>query len=168
MVFLKKIYKNKFSYFCLTFLIIGFGIGIFVSNYQNNNQSNQALNIQDDSEFHIGGYKLINPLLECRNAQYQGIREYRDLENRLTQFIQDKKSSGELIQGSVYFRDLNNGPWFGVDEKTDFAPSSLLKLPVMMAYYKIAEDNPAILSKKILFDKILDGVIQQQIKGIDN
>lgn len=159
------LFKSRTFYLCLVIFLLGAGVGFFVSNYQNNNESNQALNIEDDSEFHTGGYKFINPLLECKNAEYQGAKEYGELENRLTQFIQDKKSSGELIQGSVYFRDLNNGPWFGVNEKADFAPSSLLKLPVMMAYYKIAEDDPSILSKEILFDKMPDGVIQQQIKG---
>lgn len=164
--------KNKSFILCLIFLILGFIAGFMASSFfsllHNSSGNSNLSNLINDSEFHTGGYKFINPLLECRNSEYQGVREYNDLENRLTQYIQSKTTSGDLSEGAIYFRDLSNGPWFGVNEKADFAPSSLLKLPVMMAYYAQADDDPGILSKKILFDKMPEGVIQQEIKGKEN
>ncbi|MBU0598041.1 class A beta-lactamase-related serine hydrolase, partial [Patescibacteria group bacterium] len=52
---------------------------------------------------------------------------------------------------SVYFRDLNNGPWFGINEKENFAPASLLKTPLMITYYKKEEANPGYLNNKLEF-----------------
>lgn len=65
---------------------------------------------------------------------------------------------------AVYYRDLNNGPWFGISENTDFAPSSLLKVPVMMAYFREAESNPAILEQKIKYSTQIAGVIPQNFE----
>lgn len=54
---------------------------------------------------------------------------------------------------SVYFRDLNNGPAFGIKEEESFLPASLLKVPVMMAYYSLAEKDQNILQKEVVFEK---------------
>lgn len=54
---------------------------------------------------------------------------------------------------SVYFRDLNNGPWLSVNSQNIFDGASLLKVPTMIAYLKNAENNKAILYKKIKYDK---------------
>ncbi len=52
---------------------------------------------------------------------------------------------------AVYFRDLNNGPWFGINETERFYPASLLKVPLAMSYYFFAQTNPDILTQEIAF-----------------
>lgn len=99
------------------------------------------------------GYQFINPLLECETSQ-QMDSKYIPFENNTKDRIQN-----EIIEThpnvflAVYFRNLNNGPWFGINHNADFAPASLLKVPLMMAYYKYAESDPEILKKQITFDK---------------
>ena len=51
---------------------------------------------------------------------------------------------------SVYFRDLNNGNWFGIREHDKFSPKTLLKVPLMIAYFKWAESNPLVLRKTLI------------------
>lgn len=99
------------------------------------------------------GYKYINPLLEC---EYSSQIQDKDLESlkysaakEIDKILKDKKV--DLI--SVYFRDLNNGPWFGINENEDFAPASLLKVPTMMAIYKIAEDDPRIFGLETVYEE---------------
>ncbi len=111
-------------------------------------------------ENRLGGFKFINPLLECNVDQSIGGREYKQLEKKLTDFLEESKRLGQISDASVYFRSLNNGPWFGVNEKADFSPASLLKLPVMMAYYKEAEHDLSLLNEDILFDG--DGIVLEQ------
>lgn len=130
--------------FAVLLLCSGFGVGILLSNVL----------VSDDSqsqETHLGGYKLINPLLFCNQQEGVGSSEYRQLEGNIEEFILSQIEKGAISHASVYFRDLNNGPWFGVSEEEAFSPSSLLKLPVLMAYYKEAEINPAILSQKVRY-----------------
>jgi beta-lactamase class A len=95
------------------------------------------------------GYRFINPLLECENASFENRANLAELQNKLEERINEGKNKSEVRQVSVYFRDLNNGPWFGINENEKFSPASLIKVPVMIAYFKLAETNPEILDKQI-------------------
>lgn len=161
MALLKRILKNKFLYLILGSLILGVLIGALVTNYYSSLRPLNTL-----LEFHAGGYKLINPLYECNNQETYGVMEFSDLENSLNDYINKITSKNSVTAVSVYFRDLNNGPWFGINEKADFAPSSLLKLPVMIAYFSKAQSDPSILSQKIKYDKEPEGLIPQNFKPL--
>lgn len=96
-----------------------------------------------------GSYTFINPLLECEvngaNSQQKYIPFEKELKNSINTTILDKNPN---IHVSIYFRNLNNGPWFWINEREDFAPASLMKIPVSIAYLKLAESDPSILNKE--------------------
>jgi len=69
---------------------------------------------------------------------------------KIDELMKRYTDAGLLQDGSVYFRDLNNGMWFGINEGVFYRPASMLKVPVMIAYFKLAESTPAILAKKYL------------------
>lgn len=106
-------------------------------------------------EKHAGQYQYINPLLECEGSEDLISRELKLFQDKVEELIEERSRKGEIRNASVYFRDLNNGPWFGIDEDRRFTPGSLLKIPVMLGYLKEAETNPAILKVKIRFDRKL-------------
>jgi len=95
-------------------------------------------------------YKLINPLLECNMIENVSNKKINSIKSLVQTFIEESKSSLDFI--SVYFRDLNNGPWFGLNEKETFMPGSLLKVPLMFSVFKIAELNPEILKQRFFYD----------------
>ena len=64
--------------------------------------------------------------------------------------VETYKSQNKASHISIYFRDLTNGPWIGIDENTLFTPASLLKLPPLMTYYKMAETKPDVLREEVL------------------
>jgi beta-lactamase class A len=98
-----------------------------------------------------GGYRFINPLLECEISSNPLLqREITPFRQKVELLVGDIISRGLAREVSVYWRDLNNGPWFGINENEGFAPASLLKVPVMIAALKKAEDDPAFLSRRIL------------------
>jgi beta-lactamase class A len=97
-----------------------------------------------------GNYQLISPLVECEpdSSQLTLLAPLKQqIQNQISQLT--KNNSLELI--SVYFRDLNNGPWFGVNQDELFSPASLIKVPIMMAYFKMAESDPTVLSNKLVY-----------------
>src|SRR6185437_5576689 len=53
---------------------------------------------------------------------------------------------------------LRSARWFDINPDNTYAPASLLKVFVMMAYYKEADDfdNPALLQKQIAFEASKD------------
>jgi beta-lactamase class A len=99
------------------------------------------------------GYEYINPLLECEGAE-ESFVELTPFKNKIQGYIETTTRNTRGIDlVSVYFRDLNNGPWFGINEKENFSPASLLKVPLMIAYFKQAEEDPEILKKFLVFER---------------
>jgi beta-lactamase class A len=130
------------------FLFVGMAIGIYFDRtYIPSGFS------KDSEEIRLKGYKYISPLLECNDNQNSGNAEYKPSKEEIINLIDNLISNKTITEASVYYRDLNNGPWFGINEKELFTPASLGKLPVMIAFYKWAESDPSILNKKLKFEK---------------
>lgn len=70
---------------------------------------------------------------------------YAVLRQRLVDYIEEQKAKGVLKDAGLYFRDLEDGPHFGVNEYTNFAAASLLKLPIVIQYLSLAEQDPELL-----------------------
>jgi beta-lactamase class A len=139
----------KLQNFCV--LIVVFLTGLFIGKhfFALKNKREHHENKREFSEIRDGQYSFINPLLECSVASdaFVELKPFKDkvndeaeknIKNKLASFV------------SVYFRDLNNGPWFGINETEKFFPASLMKVPVMMAYFKIAENSPEILNRQLV------------------
>ncbi len=97
----------------------------------------------------VGEHQFINPLLECEVAEGSIDARKENFRDDLAQYINLLKQERGVSDVAIYFRDLNNGPTFGVDDQKEFFPASLLKVPVMMAYYHLAEQNPDVLRMEI-------------------
>ena len=106
----------------------------------------------EHAEKREGGYTFINPLLECNPAP-GSIRfwEYRRVQQEIENYLGDAVRRKQLMLGSVYFRDLNSGPSFGVNSREQFSPASMLKVPLMIACLKMAESRPAYLKKRLIY-----------------
>jgi beta-lactamase class A len=78
-------------------------------------------------------------------------RELPPFRYKIKTLIDEKIKKNEVKAASVYFRDLNNGSWFGIGEKERFSPKNILKLPLMIAYFKWAESSPKVLRKKLFY-----------------
>lgn len=93
-------------------------------------------------------YRFINPLLEC-DSNLDSAISTKNLVLSLEDYIKTQKKEKIVTEVAVYYRDLNNGPWFGINENILFSPASLVKVPLLMTYFKDAESNPEILKRKI-------------------
>lgn len=102
---------------------------------------------QNSSEF-----KYINPLLFVDNSK-EDFSEYKPLEKDMREYIDHAVSNNRATKVSVYFRDLNTSRWGGINERELYAPSSMLKVAVLMSYLRIAEKDPEILDKKVWYKK---------------
>ena len=105
-------------------------------------------------------YTYINPLLSCTQEYSANPIHVTKLSGAIERFIAEQRAANTLIEASVYYRDLNNGPWFGINEDLLFSPASLIKVPMMMAVFKMAEKAPSLLSQKIVV-KDIDSYLTQ-------
>lgn len=93
-------------------------------------------------------YKYINPILEC-NSDISLNSKLTPIKESIESIINQEVSKKNITFASIYYRDLNNGPWFGINEKEYFSPASLIKVPILIAYLKKAEIDPSLLQKKL-------------------
>lgn len=97
-------------------------------------------------------YTLINKDLVCGEGPKIDKRGYAALQKEIEGYINEKKTDGDISEAAFYFRDLLDGPVFGINEFIDFAPASLLKLPFVLTYLKESEElGPQILQEPLLF-----------------
>ena len=100
--------------------IAGLGAGFFADSFIKTKAT--AINFQ---EKHSGNYTFINPLLECTIAEELLTEALRPFKAKLIEFTENLVKEKQLSIVSIYFRDLNNGPWIGINEKEEFSPASL-------------------------------------------
>ncbi len=96
-------------------------------------------------------YKNLNPL-RCEPDLAKKKKEYVVLRNELLDFLESEKKAGSILGASVYFRDLQNGPVLSIEGQQNFVPASLLKVPLMITYYKKAETDPGLLKNMLTVD----------------
>lgn len=113
-------------------------------------------------EVRQGRIGLINPLLECEVDSYLPGRELTPFRKPIADLVSGLEGSPGVQEVAVYFRDLDNGPWFGIKEKKAFTPGSLFKVPVVIAALRQAEVQPGFLSKKIVFVGLEDPALASQ------
>jgi beta-lactamase class A len=133
-------YWQLFLISLISLLILMFSANLYLIN---RDQCNKVLGTTEKHEL---GYRYISPLLEC--ADSNNLYSH-DLENKLNKIINNNIKKGKVSLVSLYYRDLNNGPWIGINENEEFSPASLLKVPLMIAYLKMTETEPSILKEKI-------------------
>jgi len=98
-------------------------------------------------------YEFINSEVACLiSSEKDFIEQYQNLETKIKDYANYSTKNGKATDVSVFVRDLVSRRWVGVNENENFAPASLLKLPLLVAYYKLSEIQPEVLSKKYTYN----------------
>ena len=107
-------------------LLLGYSVGLYV---QKNNYAKflgSFRNIRENSE----RYTFVNPLIGGVSAPATDVGIFSDINDDVEAYLKNEEDNDVLYGYSFYFRDLNTGLWFGLNESQDFFPASLFKLPV--------------------------------------
>lgn len=148
---------NKY-FWPIVFLILGVGIGIFISQQvssgsfsllNTNSSTTESANVREGEV----SSSLINPLLECNYGQdYIAKNSVFPFKTKIQNVIDDETTKGDLSYAGFYFADLNAGSWFGINSSDDFRPASLLKVPLMMNFLRKEQAQPGTLDRVIVYD----------------
>ncbi len=148
----------------LTLLAGAFAAGIFIGTGMGVLSPFSGFKGEAAHEDAEGTFKFIRMPFEPKGAgQHHTNRELRPFRYKVNAAIEEKIGKGDASTISFYFRDLINGNRFGIGEGDKFSPKSLLKLPLMIAYFKWSEVNPLVLRKILTYT---DGgsAIDQKVK----
>ncbi len=147
---------KKFIFPAILLIFIGFIFGRLSNNEAlNNSKSSKALR--------QGGYRYIDPLLLCDFGAQQQPGEENKIGKKIKEIVDSAIINKEIDSASIYFRDLISGEWTSVNENEHYLPSSLGKIPILISYLKLAEENPGILDKTLFYNGNYDDNKQQEI-----
>lgn len=99
-------------------------------------------------------YPHVRPLVLPWDTNLDRTQELIPFRTVIDKKIEEYTSQKKASSVAYYFRDLSNGPYFGINVNTEFNLASLLKVPVLMSYYRWAEQDSSMLQDKLVFDGI--------------
>jgi beta-lactamase class A len=129
----------------IVILGLGGGIGYLIGQHRT------PLALGSEVRLNSSEYKFINPILLAEIGQKDQFPQFNAFNKTIQKYIDTAKAQGKATSVSVYLRDLDSAAWTGVNEDEVYAPASMLKVALMIAYLKEAETDPTILDKKLLY-----------------
>jgi len=112
----------------------------------------------------LKGFQFVSPLLDVELPEGYSVKhEPIPFKYKLKKFVEQQLQAGKVREMSVYYRDLLDGPWFGINEKIQYNPASMMKVPIMIAWLKRAEKDPSVLRRRFTFD---EKIIKAPYQGI--
>ncbi|MEI8053282.1 MAG: serine hydrolase [Bacteroidota bacterium] len=139
-----------------TGLISIFGFKCFENNDVSNSLSESKSTISSAPLCNLNisrlkGFEFIHPLLfaepECESPSLLSCK------NQIEGIINANKNDGNITSASVYLREFSQAEWISVNSNEAYSPGSLLKVPELIAFYKMDEMKPGFLEKSIPYDK---------------
>jgi len=138
---------KKYVLIAIGIFICG-GLSGWISHYLYTNQTTAPDTLLHYQE----NYRYTNPIIDVELGQNRTmINTYADLKKEIEDYLSMEGIDPTHQDVAVYYQDLTTGGWFGINEKINFAPASLLKVPLMMGIYKMAESDPSILQLRVLY-----------------
>jgi len=154
--------RRIFMYLVAALLLIG-------SGWQAHDWYRHNFEVHTQRRIKAAGFRFTSPLLDVELPE--GLRinhEPIPFKYKIKEFVQRQIDSGKARRVSVYYRDLLDGPWFGINEKQEFDPASMMKVPVMIAWLKRAEKNLQVLNRTFVYDGKQNMAAQQSIKPAES
>jgi len=132
-------------------LVLGLALGYLWGNAALRSSLAAVTNSLRPIEEKGTSYAFVRPLLAYRTPEANTLGQYNGLKSSLQSLVSTAGGQG-VSRAGVYFRDLTAALWVGVNENDTYYPASLLKVPVMIAYKKEAEDHPWILEESMTYN----------------
>lgn len=139
-------YRQMFSYLVVAILLFSTGWYANVWYYSHYKMHKPRRVVSQ-------GFRFTSPLLDVELPEGVVIGDDPiPFKYKIEAFIKTQVDAGKVRQVAVYYRDLHDGPWFGINEKIEFNPASMMKVPLMIAWLKRAERNPEVLVHTFVYD----------------
>jgi len=96
----------------------------------------------------IDGYDKIRPLLAteqmCESKRYSAVK------SGIARLVEEQRAAGVVSEVSVYLRDFRRSEWTAYNGDALYQPGSLMKVPLLMTYLRMAEKDPRVMAKRLV------------------
>lgn len=146
---------------CVLFgVLLGFA---FTATYYRNESA-----AKPGAKFELHGTgTLTNPLLLCDQQEGYISSTILPFKPAIDEYITKAERSEKVKEVSYYFRELKTGSWITVEASRDYSPASLLKVPLYMTIAKLAETDPTLWDKKLVYHPPATPITQNYVPDIE-
>jgi beta-lactamase class A len=152
-------YGTKITIVTIVALFMGWLIGYGIEYYYNFQQTKNLITHIVPVRENNFNYKFIYPLLRYDFGDAKYYLENKDLEQKINNYIQSQYQKQNAENISVYYSEPLTGKWSGVNADYQYYPGSLMKVLIMMDYYRQKQLDRTVMQKQLIFSK----EINQQI-----
>lgn len=107
--------------------------------------------ITGDSRLDTARYKFVKPLLNSGYGDENESLKWFPAERKIKSSVEDVVFEAKDMETGVFFLNLGNSGWFSVNASNTFIPASLLKLPMLISYFKLHESEKDLFDQKIAY-----------------
>ncbi|MBL7952500.1 MAG: serine hydrolase [Flavobacteriales bacterium] len=136
------------AYVPLISLLLGSGAMLalgFVGKEKEQPTTTHSARVCDVTYQRVRGYNSIKPLLstehECESERYAGLK------HAIGSYLEQEKNSGTISEAGFYLRDFRKAEWTMYNGDVQFEPGSLMKVPFLMTYLRMAEKDPTVMAR---------------------
>lgn len=143
---MKESLKKYFNRPAVAMLVLGLVAGVIFEHFvpiTSPMETAKAVRAKDNE------YQYINPLLFYNIPSEPAA--FGNLLPQIQKTIDSFKASDKNANASIYLKNMNSGEWAGINTAEKYNPASLLKVVVMIAYFKEAETQPSILNRYLTY-----------------
>lgn len=129
--------------------LIAFLLGFLVSNEYNFYKTKAIIASIKPLRQNDLQRKFTYPLLKYNFNDALPYIENKSMEASIKQYIENQKNAGVIENASVYYRNLLNNQWAGVNQNDKYHPGSIMKVVAMIGCYRTGEIDPSFMQKKL-------------------
>ncbi|MBU6370687.1 MAG: serine hydrolase [Patescibacteria group bacterium] len=96
-------------------------------------------------------YQFVFPLLKYDFGAARPYLEDKDLEQKINAYVQNAYENNRAESISVYEANLLDNDWAGVNADAEYHPASMMKVLIMIAYYRQSQLDPAIMNQRFIY-----------------
>jgi beta-lactamase class A len=83
------------------------------------------------------------------------------LKDSLQKKLVELQTAGIITRAALYIKSYKNADCIGINENELFHPGSLIKVPILISYLKMEEQNPGVLNKRIRYKVAANQIVPQ-------
>ncbi len=160
---IKKIYHLPSSKHLVLFsvagLFIGAGLGFWYERKLADTHIRQVIGSIHQIRENNTNYTYISPLLLYDYGNAKAYLKDQALEAKIRKYINTQYKNQTAQDISVSFRHFPDAHWAGVNQDDQYHPGSMLKVLIMMAYFRLQQINPSTLEQTFLYSKEINNQV---------
>ncbi|MEC4051078.1 serine hydrolase [Flavobacterium sp. SUN046] len=154
---MKELFLKKISLTYVLLIAASSSLITYIASNKNKDSETTTSETTASNNYNIkrlNGYNYVKPIMFVDNVSES--ENLASLKQNIVDVIETYKKGNAITSASVYLKEYVGNEWTSINPDEKYMPGSLLKVPELITFLKMNEENPGLLDKQLLFDHPFD------------